>query len=234
VRKLRQVLARGIESFEVHYYLGRALAAQGRHADAGRHFDEATRRVPAHADAWQEAAECRVRAGDAAGALRRLRDGQAASPGDAGLRRREARLLRELGRREEARRAYEAALPLAPRDPRLLAELGDVLRELGQAEAAIRRQREAVELDPAVASYWNSLGMTLGGEGRMAEAEQAFREAWRLDDRNHHHAYNLGLILLRQGRGAEARPFFEKALELEPRFTPARARLAETRRRAGG
>ena len=52
VRKLRQVLARGVESFEVHYYLARALVAQGRHAEAGPHFDEAARRVPAHADAW--------------------------------------------------------------------------------------------------------------------------------------------------------------------------------------
>ena len=233
VRKLRQVLARGVESFEVHYYLARALVAQGHHADAGRHFDEAARRVPAHAAAWQEAAECRVRAGDTAGALQRLRGGEVASPGDAGLRRREARLLRELGRREEARRAYEAALPLAPRDAQLRAELGELLRDLGEAEQAIRRQREAVELEPAAASYWNSLGMTLGGEGRVAEAEQAFREAWRLDERNHRHAYNLGLILLRQGRGAEARPFFEKALALEPRFTPARERLAEIGRRAG-
>jgi Flp pilus assembly protein TadD len=71
--------------------------------------------------------------------------------------------------------------------------------------------------------------MTLGGEGRMAEAEQAFREACRLDDRNHRYAYNLGLILVRQGRTADARPFFEKALSLEPRFAPARERLAEAR-----
>lgn len=225
VRKLRQVLARGVESFEVHYYLGRALFAEGRAAEAGRHLDEAARRVPAHAGAWLQAAECRVRAGDTAGALARLRSGQAASPGDASLRRREARLLRELGRRDEARRAYEAALPLAPRDAPLRAELGDLLRDLGEVDAAIRKQREAVELDPAVASYWNSLGMTLGGAGRMTEAEQAFREAWRLDERNHRHAYNLGLILLRQGRAAEARPYFEKALAIEPRFTPARERL---------
>ena len=232
-KKLRQVVARGVQSFEVHYYLARALVAQGRQAEAGPHFDEAARRVPAHAAAWREAAECRLRAGDTAGALQRLRSGQAASPGDASLRRREARLLRELGRREEARRAYEAALPLAPRDARLRAELGELLREMGEVEPAIRRQREAVELDPAVASYWNSLGMTLGGAGQLAEAEQAFREAWRLDDRSHRHAYNLGLILLRQGRGAEARPFFEKALVLQPGFTPARERLAEMEHRAG-
>ena len=234
VRKLREVLARGIESFEVHYYLARALLAQGRHAEAGRHFDESARRVPAHAGAWEGAAECRVRAGDTEGAVERLRRGQAASPGHAGLRRREARLQRELGRREKARQAYEAALPLAPRDARLRAELGELLRDMGQAEQAILRQREAVELDPAVASYWNSLGMTLGGESRLAEAEKAFREAWRLDDRNHRHAYNLGLILVRQGRAAEARPFFEKALSLEPRFAPARQRLAEIGRGAGG
>jgi choline-sulfatase len=232
-RKLRQVMARGVTSFEVHYSLGRALAAQGRHAEAGPHFDEAARRVPAHAAAWQEAAECRVRAGDTAGALARLRSGQAASPGDASLRRREARLLRDLGRQEEARRAYEAALPLAPRDGRMRAELGDLLRDMGAVEPAILRQREAVELEPSVASHWNSLGMTLGGAGRLSEAEHAFREAWRLDDRSHRHAYNLGLILLRQGRGEDARPFFEKALALEPRFNPARERLAEIGRRAG-
>jgi arylsulfatase A-like enzyme/Flp pilus assembly protein TadD len=233
VQKLRQVLARGVESFEVHYYLARALVAEGKHAEAERHFDAAARRVPAHAAAWEGAADCRLRAGDRAGALARLRSGLAASPSDASLRRREAGLLRELGRREEARGAYEAALPLAPRDARLRAELGDLLRELGEVEGAIRRQREAVDLDPGVASYWNSLGMTLGGEGRMADAERAFREACRLDDRNHRYAYNLGLILQRQGRTAEARPFFEKALALEPRFAPARERLVEASRRPG-
>ncbi|HEY7923018.1 MAG TPA: sulfatase-like hydrolase/transferase [Vicinamibacteria bacterium] len=229
VRKLRQVIARGVESFEVHYYLARALAAQGSYAEAGRHFDDAARRVPAHASAWTGAAECRLRAGDHEGALQRLRSGQAAAPTDASLRAREARLLRTLGRREEARRAYEAALPLAPRDARLRAELGELLRELGDVEQALGRQKEAVELDTSVAAYWNSYGMTLGGEKRLAEAERAFREAVRLDDRNHRYAYNLGLILLRQGRAADARPFFEKSLAIEPRFAPARERLAETR-----
>jgi len=101
----------------------------------------------------------------------------------------------------------------------------------GETDEAIRRLREGVDLEPGVASYWNSLGMTLGGDERMAEAEKAFREAWRLDDKSHRHAYNLGLILLRQGRASEARPFFEKALSLDPRFAPARERLAEIRSR---
>jgi arylsulfatase A-like enzyme/Flp pilus assembly protein TadD len=227
VAKLTEVLAHGVRSFEVHYYLARALLAQGRFREAGPHFEEAARRAPAHAAAWEGAADCRLRAGDTAGALKRLRDGQAALPGDSGLRAREARLLRDLKRPAEARRAFEAALPLAAKDARLRAELGELLRDMGETEAAIARQREAVQLAPDVGSYWNSLGMTLGGTGRMAEAEKAFREAWRLDDKNHRHAYNLGLALLRLGRPAEARPYFEKALALEPRFSPARERLRE-------
>ncbi len=231
--KLREVLARGIASFEVHYYLARSLLAQGRAAEAGRHFDEAVRRVPENAAAWGGAVESRLRAGDSQGALERVRSGQAALSSDASLKRREARILRDLGRRDEARRAFEAALALAPRDARCHAELGELLRDSGAVDEGIARLRQAVELDPAVASYWNVLGMTLGGRGDLAEAEKAFREAYRLDARNHHHAYNLGLILLRQGRAADARPFFEKALALDPRFAPAKARLAEIGKRAG-
>ncbi len=229
--KLRRVLSRGVRSFEVHYYLARALFALGRFREAEPHFVEAYRRVPAHAAAWDGAAECRVRAGDVDGSLAILREGQSAAPTDAGLRLREARILRRQRRLAEARRSYESALPLAPHDARLRVELGELLRDMGEVDEAIRRLREGVEVEPGVASYWNSLGMTLGGDGRMAEAERAFREAWRLDDRSHRHAYNLGLILLRQGRPSEARPFFEKVLALEPQFAPARERLAKLDRR---
>jgi tetratricopeptide (TPR) repeat protein len=234
VSRLRAVLARGVKSFEVHYYLARGLFALGRAAEAGPHFEEAARRSPAHAAAWEGAAECRLRAGDVAGALARLREGQAAAPSDAGLRIREAQVLRDQRRPQDARRAYESALPLAPKNARLRLWLAELLRDMGEADAAIARFREAVELEPSSASYWNALGMTLGGSGRMAEAEEAFREAWRLDDRNHRHAYNLGLALLRQGRAAEARPFFAKALALDPSFAPARERMAELGGAPGG
>jgi arylsulfatase A-like enzyme/Flp pilus assembly protein TadD len=233
VANLQRVLARGVHSFEVHYYLARALLAQGRHAQAGPHFDEAARRAPVHAAAWEGAAECRLRAGDLEGALARLRKGQAASPEDARLRAREARALRDARRFEEAVRAYEAALPLAPADGRLRLQLGELLRDMERPAEAIPLMQEAARLEPGVAAHWNALGMTLGGRGRLSEAEQAFREAWRLDATNHRHAYNLGLALVRQGRAAEARPWFERALALDPRFAPAREQLARLDRRSG-
>jgi arylsulfatase A-like enzyme/Flp pilus assembly protein TadD len=228
--RFEAVLRRGISSFEVYFYLGRALLALRRFGEAARHFEEATLRAPAHAEAWERLADSRLAAGDAGGALTALRRGQATLPADAGLRTAEARLLRGRGRLAEARAAYEAALPLAPRNARLRTQLGDLLRELGAREEAIRRQREGVDLDPTSASAWNSLGMTLGGSGRMAEAEKCFREALRLDGTDHRHAYNLGFALVRQGRADEARPFFQKALEVNPRFAPAREQLARLSR----
>jgi arylsulfatase A-like enzyme/Tfp pilus assembly protein PilF len=231
VARFREVLARRIESFEVHFYLARGLRALGRHREAARHFEEAARRAPAHAAAWEGLAGSLADAGAPDAAVRALARGQAALPRDAGLKGLEARLLRSQGRREEARRAYEAALPLAPRNAGLRAQLAELLREMGAIDEAIRRQREAVALAPGNASYWNSLGMTLGGNERLAEAETAFREAVARDGKNHRYAYNLGLLLLRQGRAEEARGFLEKALAADPTFAPARERLGELDRR---
>ena len=231
VSHFETVLKRGISSFEVHYYLARSLAALGRQREAVTHFEEAVRRQPAQATAWEGLAESRAATGDQVAALEALRRGQAALPKDAGLHLAEARLLREQRRLPEARAAYEAALPLAPKSALARAQLGDLLRDLGDLEAAIRAQRAAVDLEPTNASYWNSLGMTLGGSGRLDEAAQAFREALRLDGKNHHYPFNLGLALVRLGRASEARPFFEQALALDPRFAPAREQLAQLGRR---
>ncbi len=228
-RKLRTVLARGVASFEVHYYLARALLASGRPSEAAPHFRAAVERQPSHAAAWEGLADCRARLSDVKGAIAALREGQRALPADAGLRYREARMLKAGGDPPAARRAYESALSLAPKDARLHVELGELLRDTGEPAAAIRHLQASVELMPNVASYRNSLGMLLGAEGRAADAESAFREAVRLDGANHRYAYNLGLILQRQGRVTEARPFFEQSLRLDPSFAPARERIAELR-----
>jgi tetratricopeptide (TPR) repeat protein len=225
--RLQQVLGRGIEGFEVHYYLGRALFDLKHFSEAARHFEEAIRRQPFYGAAYKALADCRAARGDPAAALAALRQGVSRSPRDATLRQAEARLLRRGGRHAEARKAYEEALALAPRDALVRIELGELLRDAGESERAIGLMREALALDPEPAAYWNALGMVLGGAGRMAEAEAAFREATKRSEGDAQYAYNLGLALQRQGRGPEARLYFAKALKLQPRFRAARERLAE-------
>jgi len=227
VERFRELLRRGVSSFEVHYYLARGLVALGRTREAIPHFEEALGRLPGFAAAWLALAESRLAAGDRAAALETLAKGGAACPKDPRIPEREAQLLRTSRRLPDARRAYERAATLAPRDALLKVQLAEVDRDLGDLEAATRRLREAVELDPGPASYWNSLGMVEGAGGRMAEAERAFREAVSRDPGKAEYAYNLGLALLRQGKKTEAVAPLREAARLEPGFRAPRERLSE-------
>jgi tetratricopeptide (TPR) repeat protein len=222
-----QALLRVIDSFDVHYYLGRSLLASKRYQEAAVHFERAIEYQPGYAAAHESLAVCRARSGDLQGAVMALQEGQEANPGNAVLLKREARIWRLLKNREEARRAYEAALPLALNDAPLRVQLGELLRELGELERSVRFFREAVALDPETASYWNSLGTVLGLNGELVEAGRAFREARKRDETNPQYSYNLGLALLRQGRVEEARVLFQTALQLDPKFEAARIRLAQ-------
>jgi arylsulfatase A-like enzyme/Flp pilus assembly protein TadD len=230
VARYRQLLDLEIESFEIHLNLARGLLALERYAEAEPHFHEASRKLPNQIEAWEGLSQARSSRGDLAGALAALKEGQSAVPEAAELRQREGAILVRVGRKEEARQAYETAVGLAPEDALLRARFGELLRDLGAVDESVQNLRKATEIDPERAAYWNSLGMTLGGFGRFAEAEEAFRKAVAIESENPRYTFNLGLILMRQNRPADARPFFEEALRLEPRFEEARRYLAQTGR----
>jgi len=225
--RLQALLARGIDSFEVRYYLARALVGQHQCAKAEPHFQAAARHLAGFGPAYIGLAECRAAAGQTAAALAVLKDGQEKNPRDARLFEAEARLWRRLEKPREAVAAYERALPLAPRDALLRVALGEMYRDGGDPDRAARLMREAVTLDPEPAAYWNALGMVLGGKGAFGDAADAFREAVKRAPANAEYAYNLGLALLRTGHPQEAVRFLRKALEIEPRFRAARDRLRE-------
>ncbi|RMH23295.1 MAG: hypothetical protein D6696_01085 [Acidobacteria bacterium] len=226
VARFESLLERGIESAELHLYLGRALLGQRRFADAAGHFQEAAARTPTYVGAWLGLAEAYAQQGDADAALAALRGGRQAMPDNVALRREEARLLRLLGRPHEARRALASALELAPRDAFLHAALAEVLAELDEPKAAIAELRRAVELEPEGARYWNALGMRLIAAGELAEAERAFRRASLLAPGDPRYGYNLALALLNLKRPVEARLILQRVLAVAPDFAPARERLA--------
>ncbi len=226
----RELLSLRIESFEVHYYLGRALVGLKDYSSAAPHFEGALRFQPAYGAAYDALAQCHAVRGDLNAALQVLDRGRKAAPTYAPLPQREAEYRVRLGDRQGAIQAFEAALPLAPSNALLRVRLGELLRDQGDFGRAAAIMREAVALDESVASYWNSLGMVLGAAGELPEAESAFREAVSRDASHARYPYNLGLVLQRQGRSADAAPHFRKAAELDPSFTPARDRLRELAR----
>ncbi|MBK5257153.1 MAG: sulfatase-like hydrolase/transferase [Vicinamibacteria bacterium] len=225
--RFQSLLARGIKSFEVHYYLARAFFDQRRPREAALHFEAAIARLPVFGKAYVSLAICYAALGDTSRALATLKKGQVANPKDPQILEAEATLLRDLERPQQAIAAYEAALPLAPRNAQLRVKLAEMYRDARDPDKAIRLLREAIEINPQPAQFWNSLGMVLGANDHRADAEAAFREAVKRDPLNAQYVYNLGLVLVRLDRRDEALAFFRLALELDSGFAPARSRLAE-------
>ncbi|MEP7116717.1 MAG: sulfatase-like hydrolase/transferase [Acidobacteriota bacterium] len=224
--KLTALRDAGAGSFQVHFYLGRALAELGRGREAEASFERAIALMPSFGQAHLALADVRLARKDPRGALAAVQAGSAVLPRDAALVDRAGQIWQQLGDRAQALAAYRQVMTLAPGDALVRWRAGGLLLEQGQADEALRLYREATVLDPTVGDYWNSIGMVLGGSGQHGAAASAFREAATRDPKNARFAYNLGLVLQRAG-SAEAREWFTRTLALDPGFRPARQRLAE-------
>ena len=219
----RTLVAHGVDSFEVHYYLGRALTGLKRWKEAAAEYEQSAQKLPAYGPAYVAIVDSHIAMGDLPGALAAAHRGQAAVPREPRLLERESDILRRGGDRAGAARAQEKVVALAPNDALAKVRLGELYRDLGRLDEAARLLREAVTLDPATASYWNALGMVLGGAGQLDEAERAFAEAAQRDPQDPQYVYNRGLALQRLGKTGDAEALFRRAAELG--FAPARAQL---------
>ena len=79
--------------------------------------------------------------------------------------------LDQMGRHEDARRYYEAALKIVPGEPSVLSNLGlsyMLTKELPKAEAALRQAYASPNADARVRQ---NLGLVVGLQGRFGEAE---------------------------------------------------------------
>lgn len=220
----------GADSFQLHFYLGEALAGLGRHREAEASFTRSLALMPAFTQAHVSLADARLARKNLKGAIAALQQGQKDAPNEPILFDREGQIWQTLRDPARALTAYQKVAELAPKDALVRWRMGEL--QLGQREpdAALALFQQATALDPAVADYWNSLGMVLGGSGRNDEAAaQAFRQAIARDQKNARYAYNLGLVLQRAGK-ADAREWFTRTLALDPSFRPARERLAELSR----
>jgi choline-sulfatase len=223
--RLRQL---GADSFQLHFYLGEALAGLGRHREAEDSYARSIAIMPAFTQAHLRLAEARIARKDLPGALAALAQGQKDAPNEPSLFDKEGQVWQTLGDAGRAMGAYETVARLAPTDALVRWRMGELLLSQRDPAGARGRFEEATRLDPTVGDFWNSLGMVLGGDGENDAAADAFRKAAERDPKNARYAYNLGLVLLRAGR-PEARAAFERTLALDPTFRPARERLAELR-----
>ena len=166
-------------------------------------------------------------------ALAAYRDAARRWPTDATLLHDLAVTAREAGDLDEARRADEAAIAIAPASPIAHNGAGLVAIDQHRPADAVREFERATALDPTNSSYWTNLGNARREVRDVAAAEQAYRRALDLDARGSDAANGLGVLLVESRRPAEAVPWLERAVAAAPDFVEARLNLGIALQQSG-
>jgi Flp pilus assembly protein TadD len=116
----------------------------------------------------------------------------------------------ELGRIDDAERAYDKALALAPDDEALRARLAFMLERAPREARALALFRELADRGTTIPEVWIALGRAAYDTGDLAAAEAAFTRAAALRD-DGPTWFNLGVVRLRLDRRPDARQAFERA-----------------------
>ena len=183
VPRLKDVEKR-VDSYEVHYYLGRAYTGMQRHHEAATEFAAATKRLPGGAEAWRGLGESRVALGDSGHAIPVFEELVVLAPGDAVARMELGEALRDVARYEDAERVIREALAIDPQPAQYWHSLGTVLGAAGDFAGAARAFNEAVSREPGNGLYVYNRGVALSRLGKKEEAAADFTRAAALGYRN--------------------------------------------------
>src|SRR5205085_2697349 len=103
----------------------------------------------------------------------------------------------QVGKYDEAERAYRRVLELDPAKPSAWSNLGGTLEDLNRPLQAEEAYRRAIELDEHDIT-WRNLGLLPETQNRNQEAEKAYRRAIELDARSYWAWGSLGDLLARE------------------------------------
>lgn len=191
----RKALELEPETVHHHYFLGLLLARTGQEEQAIGYLKTAIERRPWHPGAYYnlgqalmrlgraEQAEAYLAAVDSLQSLLDLTDlarfTARANPDVPGLWTELARLLRRMGRYNEAMDAYQVALHLAPENVTIQSNMARLTLNLGDTTGAIRRYRALLRRNPHLADEWVNLGVVYLQLGQVEKARQAWQSALR-------------------------------------------------------
>jgi tetratricopeptide (TPR) repeat protein len=110
---------------------------------------------------------------------------------------------------------YQAAIQLAPNEPRLHEELGSEFRVAGKVPEAEEAFRKELEIDPdnVVAKY--KLGVLLTEKGDAAQGKQLLEAALKVRPGLRNSDYNLGRAEMLLGNDAAAAEHFQRATKAD-------------------
>ena len=122
----------------------------------------------------------------------------------------------QLGRNDEARAQFMAALELSPDHAVAHYNLGVIAILANQADEALMHLTKALEVKPAYAEAHSNLGVLLEATGRPDEAFDRYRKALESRPDNAAALANIARQLMRRGRPGEAVDHLERLQRLQP------------------
>jgi arylsulfatase A-like enzyme/Tfp pilus assembly protein PilF len=215
--QFRAAVARDPDNLAATSGLARALAEQGRFADALVVGQQAVRLAPDDANQLVSLATIEAAHGQTLDALATLESALAIDPISLDAMIAKARLLARLEHRDEAAEVLQNARKIAEGYPRLDIRVAELVElpagKLVEAEARLRR---AVQLEPYLVDGWRILGQVLEKKGQFDAAANAYREGLTFQPRDTTLRENLGLLLVRTGELDPARSHLESTLAERP------------------
>ncbi|HEY1859225.1 MAG TPA: tetratricopeptide repeat protein, partial [Gemmataceae bacterium] len=127
-----------------------------------------------------------------------------------------AKMLRDLGRTEEAVAEFRKAIELASNDVVVHFNLANLLRDLGREDEALAEYSKAIALDPQHPLPRDNFANLLRDLGRPGEAAAEFQRAIELDPEYASPHIGLGNALADLGRREEAIEQYREAISLTP------------------
>jgi arylsulfatase A-like enzyme/Flp pilus assembly protein TadD len=215
---LRRLDRLPLPSFNVSFYLGRALVDGRRPAEAVAPLEKAVEMLPTYGLPWAYLVEALRGSGQGPAARRALESGLAANPRHPALSLLRGRLALEAGDFATAGTALEAAREADPADPAILVALSDLARARGDVRSALDEAQAATRADATSAPARVALALALGAAGREADAARELRTALDHDPDQSDALFFLAAIERRAGRSAMALPLLERLAQATPDY----------------
>jgi tetratricopeptide (TPR) repeat protein len=124
--------------------------------------------------------------------------------------------LHRQGNQDQAKKAYQQILAIAPRHADTLHLFGILMIQTNQFENASELIAQAVAIDPNQALYHSNLGVAWDKIGDAYRAEQCFRRAIELAPNHADYHFNLGIALRAINRPQQAIDCFDQSIRLQP------------------